>query len=83
MTAVILSFFTLLYNHKYSSNTSAIFTLFIFLIFFSEIFRAIAYYNITYGEIGVFAARTLLIAGLITVAYYCIIIKQEDERLNL
>ncbi len=83
ISAVVLSFFTLLYNHQYSTSTTAVFTLFVILIFFSEIFRGIAYYNIAYGIIGVFVARGLLILGLITGTNYCYIKKREDEKLHL
>ncbi len=80
---VALCFFMLLYNHQYNTSASAIFILFVLLLFFSEIFRGIAYYDITYGPIGVFTARLLLILGLITGVNYCYIQKKEDEKLYL
>ncbi len=81
--AVALCFFMLLYNHQYNTSATAIFLLFVLLIFFSEIFRGIAYYNIAYGPVGVFTARLLLILGLITGVNYYFLQKENEEKLYL
>lgn len=66
ITLILLSIFTLLYNYIEGSKASLQFTLFVFLLIFAEVFRAIAYYDFAYGNISVYLARILLVIALIS-----------------
>ncbi len=72
----------ILYNHKYSSKNSVVFTSFVFLLLFAEVFRGIAYYNIAYGDFSAHIARALLIISLSFLTHYSFLSKTEEERLN-
>jgi predicted ferric reductase len=82
MTLFIAAFFALLYNHKYSSKGTLVFSIFIVLIVFAEVFRAIGYYNFAYGDVAVYIARILLIIASALVVHYSMLPKKEDEALN-
>lgn len=82
MALLILAFLVLLYNHTYSTKGSFIFSLFVFLIVFSEVFRALGYYNLAFGDIDVYVARILLILAMGALIEYSMVIKKNKEHLN-
>lgn len=79
---VFVSFLAILYNHKYSTNNSVLFSSFIFILLFAEVFRGIAYYDIAYGDFSAHFARFLLIVSLSFLTNYCFKTKNDDELLN-
>lgn len=78
---VSAGFFTLLYNHTYSSKTTFTFTLGVYFIIFSEIFSAIGYYDLGLGSIAFHVSRAMLIAGAAVLVYYQVLNKPEKELL--
>ncbi len=84
MALAVLGFISLLYNHKYSSRATLIFTFFVFSLIFSEVFRSIGYYDfIVYANISVYIARGLLIVALSMLLNYTIARKKSSEQLGL
>jgi len=82
MFLFLAAFCALLYNHTHSTRASLIFTTFMFLIVFCEVFRAIAYYDFAYGQIAVYATRGLLILAVAFLTRYTFAPKIESEQLN-
>lgn len=78
-TAGCLAF---LYNHVHSTRASLVFMAFVLFIIFSEVMRAIAYYDFAYGNIPAFVARGLMIIGLSFLVVYTNLKKQASEQLN-
>ena len=82
MSLVVTGFFSLLYNHKFSSRASLIFTLFVVALVFAEVFRAIGYYDFAYGNFSVYIARALLLLGCALLAHYELMDKKPTEVLG-
>ncbi len=82
MSLVVTGFMSLLYNHKFSSKATLVFTSFVFVLVFAEVFRAIAYYNFAYGDISVYVARALLLLGMSLIVYFDLIPKKTEEVLG-
>jgi len=82
MALILSAFLVLLYNHTYSTKGSLYFSLFVFFIVFSEVFRALAYYNLAFGDIDVYIARILLIIAMCTLVQYSMVKKKNNEHLN-
>ena len=80
LNSAILCFLTIIYNHQKSSKGSLIFTIFVVLLVFSEVFRAIAYYDLGYGVYGVYLARILLIMSNALLIHYTVI--NEGEKID-
>ncbi|MDC8006202.1 hypothetical protein POV27_19270 [Aureisphaera galaxeae] len=82
MALALVGFLALLYNHKHSSKVTLFFTFFVFLLIFSEVFRALGYYDIVYGDIAVYIARFLLIAALSMLLNHAIMDKKAGEQIG-
>lgn len=82
MSLVVTGFFSLLYNHKFSSKASLIFTLFVIVLVFAEVFRAIGYYDFAYGNFSVYIARGLLLLGCSLLVHYELTDKKPPEVLG-
>jgi hypothetical protein len=82
MLLVITGFLSLLYNHKFSSKVSLIFTMFVFVLIFAEVFRAIAYYNFAYENFSVYMSRALLLLGCSLLVHYELTEKKPAEVLG-
>ena len=82
MCLVITGFLSLLYNHKFSSKVSLIFTLFVFVLIFAEVFRAIAYYNFAYENFSEYMSRALLLLGCSLLVHYELTEKKPAEVLG-
>lgn len=82
LSFIVLCYLTLLYNYIHSTKASLIFTLFIFGILFGEVFRAIGYYDFTYGNEAVYLARALLLISLSLLVNYTTIDTIESETLS-
>lgn len=82
MCLVITGFLSLLYNHKFSSKVSLIFTLFVFVLVFAEVFRAIAYYNFAYENFSEYMSRGLLLLGCSLLVHYELTEKKPAEILG-
>ena len=78
---VSAGFFSLLYNHTYSTRGTFMFTATVYFIIFSEIFSAIGYYDLGLGDIATYISRGLLILGTAFIVYYSFIKKEENEEL--
>lgn len=83
MTLILSAFLVLLYNHTYSTKGTLYFLLFVFFIVFSEVFRALGYYNLAFGNIDVYIARILLIIAMCTLVKYSMVEKKNNEHLNI
>jgi len=81
MAVIFSTFLALLYNHVYNTKGSLVFALFVFLLFFADVFRAVAYYDIVSGDFTVHISRTLLIVALCQLIHYTFIKKEKDELL--
>lgn len=79
---VFVSYLGILFNHKYSSKNTLIFTGFVFLLLFTEVFRGIAYYDMAYGDFSAHIARALLIISLSLLIHYTFLVKKDKELLN-
>lgn len=79
---LLTAFLVLLYNHTYSTKGSLYFSLFVFSIVFSEVFRALGYYNLAFGDIDVYIARILLILAMCILVQYSMVEKKNNEHLN-
>lgn len=82
MIFILLSFLTILYNHRYSTKSTLVFSIFVFALIFSEIFRALGYYNIAYGIIAVYISRALFILGISLLVHYSLLNKKKEEVLS-
>ncbi|MEL6811580.1 MAG: hypothetical protein AAFP76_09620 [Bacteroidota bacterium] len=82
MSLVIAGFLALLYNHQLSTKGSLLFTVFVFVLVFAEVFRAIAYYDFAYGNFSVYTARALLLLGVALLIHYDLIHKKTSEVLS-
>ncbi|GAB5400526.1 MAG: hypothetical protein Aureis2KO_21110 [Aureisphaera sp.] len=83
MSLTLLGFLALLFNHNYSNKATLMFTFFVFLLIFSEVFRSLGYYDIAYGDIAVYIARALLIAALSMLLNYAISDKKTSGQLGM
>lgn len=83
MCLAVVGFLSLLYNHKYSSKASLLFTFFVFSLVFGEVFRSIGYYDFAYGDISVYIARGLLIVALSMLLNHAISDKTKAEQLGI
>ncbi|MDC7995797.1 hypothetical protein [Altibacter sp. HG106] len=81
MALVALGFCAMVYNHVISSPASLTFTLFVFALIFSEVFRAIAYYDFELAEISVYLARALLIVAFSLLVHFTTFRKTQREQL--
>ena len=79
---ILTAFLVLLYNHTYSTRGTLTFSIFVFLIVFSEVFRALAYYDLAFGDVDVYIARILLIVAMCVLVHYSMIEKKKQEHLN-
>lgn len=79
---LMVTYFSFLYNHRYSTRASLVFLLFNIILVFAEVFRAIAYYQIAYGSLSVHISRLLLITAMALLVHYCFLPKTKDEQLN-
>ncbi|MFK5982267.1 MAG: hypothetical protein QM499_05075 [Flavobacteriaceae bacterium] len=79
---VFLSYLSILYTHKYSTKNTMIFSGFIFLLLFTEVFRGVSYYDIAYGDLSAHIARALLIVSISFLVHYGFLAKTEEEALN-
>jgi len=82
MSLILSSLCCLLYNHEISSKTSLLFTLFVFVLVFAEIFRVIAFYEFAYGNFSVYIARTLVLLGISLLVHYELTEKKPSEVLG-
>jgi hypothetical protein len=82
MCLVFTGLLSLLYNHKFSSKVSLIFTLFVFVLIFAEVFRAIAYYNFAYENFSEYLSRALLLLGCSLLVHYELTEKKPAEVLG-
>jgi len=82
MALLFVGFLTLLYNHEYSTKGTVIFLMFVFQIIFAEVFRALAYYDLAYGNAAVHIARILLLGSMISLLNYSLAEKTNAEMLN-
>lgn len=81
--SLILCFFTLWFNHKYSNRYSILTFLFIFSLIFSEIFRGLWYYEIAFGNISLAISIGLLIIGYTISIKLFLINTPVEEHLKL
>jgi len=81
MVLIGLGFCAMVYNHVNSSPASLTFTLFVFALIFSEVFRAIAYYDFELADIAVYLARALLITAFSLLVHFTTLHKNNRERL--
>jgi len=79
---VFVSYLGILFNHKYSSKNTLMFSGFVFLLLFTEVFRGIAYYDMAYGDFSAHIARALLIISLSFLTHYTFLAKKDKELLN-
>lgn len=82
MALVVCSFLSLVYNHSSSSKASLVFTIFVFLIVFAEVFRAIAYYDFGFGNTSVYVARIIIILSTALLAHYAIMPKEPKDEVS-
>tara|TARA_R110002072_G_scaffold131586_2_gene271302 strand:+ start:19897 stop:20616 length:720 start_codon:yes stop_codon:yes gene_type:complete len=82
MVLVITGFLVLLYNHACNTKASLVFALAMFLFIFAEIFRALAYYDLGFGNLFVFIARGTLILATALVIHFCLMNKTPKEQLS-
>ena len=82
MCLLFTGMLSLLYNHKFSSKVSLIFTLFVFVLVFAEVFRAIAYYNLAYENFSEYLSRALLLLGCSLLVHYELTEKKPAEILG-
>lgn len=82
MSLILSTLFCLLYNHAISSKTSLLFTLFVFIIVFAEVFRVIALYEFAYGNYSVYIARALVLLGISLLVHYELTEKKPSEVLG-
>lgn len=82
MSLILSTLFCLLYNHEISSKTSLLFTLFVFILVFAEVFRVIALYEFAYGNYSVYIARALVLLGISLLVHYELTEKKPSEVLG-
>ena len=82
MSVVVTGFMSLLYNHRYGSRSSLLFVFFVFAIIFAEVFRGIAYYDLTFGNSAPHIARAILILGVFLVVAFERAEKKDHEKLR-
>ena len=82
MTLVVAGALSLLYNHSNNTKASLVFTVFVFLLIFAEIFRAISYYDFGFGNASVYIARASLIIATALLVHFSIMPKTEGETLS-
>ena len=82
MSLVLSGFFSLLFNHQVSSSMSLVFTMFVCILIFSEVFRAMGYYGIDVANVSVYLARGTMILGFALLSYYELLDKKPAEELG-
>lgn len=82
ISLLIVAMLSLLYNDTCSTRNSLLFTLAIFSFIFAEVFRAMGYYDIDFGNVSVYIARFLVILASALLASFVIISKTETEKLG-
>ncbi|HLW33986.1 MAG TPA: hypothetical protein VKX40_17130 [Aequorivita sp.] len=80
ISIVFLAFLTLAYNHFFHSGSSFVFTGFVFLFIFAEVFRAFGYYELAYSLAFVYLARILLILAICTLVHFTFLKQKEIEE---
>lgn len=80
---ITASFLTVLYNYLNSSKASMFFTIFVFALIFSEVFRAMGYYDILPGSFSVYISRALFITSLSFLLEFDRMKKTSEEELLL
>ncbi len=85
MSLAIAAFFALVFNHLHTSKLSIVFTIFVFLLIFAEIFRGIAYYDFAYGDIAVYIARFLNISSMALFLHFAILnwVNRRTKAINI
>lgn len=79
---VFATYLSILFNHKYSSKNTIIFSGFVILLLFTEVFRGIAYYDMAYGDYSAHIARLILIISISLLMHYTFMNKKDQELLN-
>ncbi len=79
---VLLGFLALFYNHYFNTAQSMAFTLLVFLIIFTEIFRGIAYYDLAYSIAFVYLARICLVLGLYVLVHFSFLDLKNTKSLK-
>jgi len=82
MCLVITGIFSLLYNHRYSSKVSLLFTFFVFVLIFAEVFRVISFYDLAYENFSEHLSRALLLLGCSLLVHYEMVEKKAIEVLG-
>ncbi|MGB3344398.1 MAG: hypothetical protein WBA61_10830 [Aequorivita sp.] len=77
---VFLGFLTLAYNHFFHSGSTFVFTGFVFLFIFAEVFRAFGYYDLAYSVAFVYLARILLILAICTLVHFTFLVQKGIEE---
>ena len=80
ISIVFLGFLTLAYNHFFHSKSTFIFTGFVLLFIFAEVFRAFGYYELAYSSVFVYLARILLTLAVFTLVHFTFLEKEEIEE---
>jgi hypothetical protein len=82
MSLVITGILSLLYNHRFSSKVSLLFTFFVFVLIFAEVFRVISFYDLAYENFSEHLSRALLLLGCSLLVHYELVDKKEQEALG-
>lgn len=77
ISIIFLGFLTLAYNHFFNSGSTFVFTGFVFLFIFAEVFRAFGYYDLAYSVAFVYLARILLVLAVCTLVHFTFLEKKE------
>jgi len=77
--AIVLFFLSILFNHLRSTKASFVFLIAVVAIIFSEVFRAIAYYELAYEGFAVYMARALLIFSTGLFVHYSVL-NEADKK---
>lgn len=79
---IFLCFMALLYNYTNGTKASLLFLVFLFLLIFSDVFRAIGYYDFAFGDAAVYVARLLLIIATACLIHYSVVNDREKPKKN-
>ena len=82
LTLVALAFLSLTYNYNYSTKPSMIFTGFVFVLIFSEVFRVSGYYDFALGDIAVYISRGLFLIAMSLLVHFVMQDKKVEEQLS-
>lgn len=72
----------LIYNYFYSTRSSMTFIVFLTLYIFSELFRAVGYYNLMPGYYTAYIGRALFITSFGALFHFMVIDKKKEETLK-